>query len=133
MSLREQLEREASRASAAVPLLADDAVTAALERAARLVGERRTAIAAANAADVQAAAGLDPGSLDRLRLDAARIEALATELAQLAALPPLDREEESRRLENGLLDSARGPRRIARAETMSPRRRIEGPVERARP
>jgi len=107
MSLRDQLEREAARASAAVPLLADEAVTAALERAARLVGERRTAIAAANAADVQAAAGLDPGSLDRLRLDAARIEALAAELAQLAALPPLDREEESRRLENGLHVSVR--------------------------
>jgi glutamate-5-semialdehyde dehydrogenase len=107
MSLRDQLEREAARASAAVPLLADDAVTAALERAARLVGERRTAIAAANAADVQAAAGLDSGSLDRLRLDAARIEALATELAQLAALPPLDREEESRRVENGLHVSVR--------------------------
>jgi glutamate-5-semialdehyde dehydrogenase len=107
MSLRDQLEREAARASAAVPLLADDAVTAALEHAARLVGERRTAIAAANAADVQAAAGLDSGSLDRLRLDAARIEALAAELAQLAALPPLDREEESRRLENGLHVSVR--------------------------
>jgi gamma-glutamyl phosphate reductase len=73
MSLREQLEHEAAAAAAAVPLLKDDAVTDAHERAARLVGERRASIAAANAADVDAAEGLDPGSLDRLRLDASRI------------------------------------------------------------
>jgi glutamate-5-semialdehyde dehydrogenase len=102
MSLHEQLEQEATAAAAAVPLLKDDAVTDALERAARLVGERRAAIAAANSADVGAAGGLDPGSLDRLRLDATRIDALAEQLAQLAALPPLEREEDSWQLENGL-------------------------------
>jgi glutamate-5-semialdehyde dehydrogenase len=107
MSLHEQLEQEATAAAAAVPLLKDDAVTDALERAARLVGERRAAIAAANSADVGAAGGLDPGSLDRLRLDATRIDALAEQLAQLAALPPLEREEDSWQLENGLGVSVR--------------------------
>jgi glutamate-5-semialdehyde dehydrogenase len=107
MSLREQLEHEAAAAAAAVPLLKDDGVTDALERAARLVGERRESIAAANAADVDAAEGLDPGSLDRLRLDASRIDALAEQLAQLAALPPLERDEDAWELENGLSVSVR--------------------------
>ena len=107
MSLREELAREAADAAAAVPLLSDDAVTGALERAAALVGERREAIAAANAADVEAAGGLDPGSLDRLRLDASRIDALAEQLAQLAALPPLDRDEDAWQLANGLSVSVR--------------------------
>jgi len=107
MSLRDELEREAAAAAAAVPVLKDDAVTDALQRAARLVGERREAIAAASSADVGAAGGLDPGSLDRLRLDASRIDALAEQLAQLAALPPLERDEDSWQLENGLGVSVR--------------------------
>ena len=107
MSLREEVELEATAAAAAVPLLSDDAVTDGLERAAALVGERRESIAAANAADVEAAEGLDPGSLDRLRLDAARIDALAEQLAHLAALPPLERDEDGWRLENGLAVSVR--------------------------
>ena len=107
MSLREDLEREAAAAAAAVQLLSDDAVTDALEQASRLVGERREAIAAANAADVAAASGLDAGSLDRLRLDPSRIAALAVELAGLAALPPLERDEGGRQLANGLHVSVR--------------------------
>jgi glutamate-5-semialdehyde dehydrogenase len=107
MSLRDEIQREAAAAAAAVPLLKDDAVTDALERAARLVGERREAIAVANAVDVDAAEGLDPGSLDRLRLDASRIDALAEQLTQLAALPPLERDEDAWQLENGLSVSVR--------------------------
>jgi len=107
MSLRDQLQQEAAAAAAAVPFLRDDAVTAALERAARLVVERRDAIAAANDADVNAAAGLDAGSLDRLRLDAARIDALGEQLGELAALPPLERDEDGWRLDNGLEVSVR--------------------------
>jgi glutamate-5-semialdehyde dehydrogenase len=102
MTLREQLEAEAAAAAAAVAHLTDDAVTHALERAAQLVGERHDSIAAANAADVEAAGGLDEGSLDRLRLDAKRIDALADQLAQLAALPALERDEDSWQLDNGL-------------------------------
>jgi glutamate-5-semialdehyde dehydrogenase len=104
--LREQVKREAAAAHAAVPQLTDEAVARALELAAGLVGERRDAIAEANAADV-AAADLDEGALDRLRLDDARIAALGEQLAQLAALPPLEREDESWKLENGLHISLR--------------------------
>jgi glutamate-5-semialdehyde dehydrogenase len=99
--MREQVEREARAAHEAVAQLTDDGVARALERAARLVGGRREAIAAANAADV-AAAELDEGALDRLRLDDSRIDALAEQLGQLAELPPLERDEDAWELDNGL-------------------------------
>ena len=101
MSLREQVEREATAAHRAVGALSDGAVAQALARAAGLVGERRDAILAANAADV-AAADLDEGAMDRLRLDDARIAALTAQLAELAELPPLERAEAAWTLENGL-------------------------------
>ena len=104
--LREQVAREAAAAHGAVGALTDEGVARALELAAALVGERHDAIAQANAADVQAA-DLDEGALDRLRLDDARISALGEQLAQLAALPPLEREDESWELENGLRVSLR--------------------------
>jgi glutamate-5-semialdehyde dehydrogenase len=104
--LMEQVAREAAAAQEAVGALTDGGVARALELAAALVGERHDAIAQANAADV-AAAELDEGGLDRLRLDDARIAALGEQLAQLAALPPLEREDESWELENGLLVSLR--------------------------
>jgi glutamate-5-semialdehyde dehydrogenase len=104
--LKEQVEREAAAANDAVGLLTDDGVARALEHAAALVGERRDAIAAANADDV-AAAQLDEGALDRLRLDDARIDALAEQLSQLAALPPLERDEDGWELDNGLRVSVR--------------------------
>ncbi|HEY3543788.1 MAG TPA: aldehyde dehydrogenase family protein [Gaiellaceae bacterium] len=100
--MREQIEREARAAHAAVASLHDDAVAHALARAAALVRGRRRAIGAANAADVHAAHSLDEGARDRLRLDDARIDALAEQLAQLAALPPLERVEDGWRLESGL-------------------------------
>jgi glutamate-5-semialdehyde dehydrogenase len=104
--LRDQVEREAAAAQAAVGALTDEGVARALELAAVLVGERHDSIAQANAADV-AAADLDEGALDRLRLDDARIAALGEQLAQLAALPPLEREDESWELDNGLHVSLR--------------------------
>jgi glutamate-5-semialdehyde dehydrogenase len=101
--LRAVVEREAAAAHAAVSELTDEAVTRALEHAAELVDERSDAIARANAADVDAAAErLDEGALDRLRLDPERIAALRVQLAQLAALPPLERDEDAWELENGL-------------------------------
>jgi len=99
--MRAEVELEAAAAAAAVAELTDDGVTQALERAAVLVGERHDAIAAANAEDVHAA-DLDEGALDRLRLDDTRIAALGTQLAELAALPPLERAEDAWQLENGL-------------------------------
>jgi glutamate-5-semialdehyde dehydrogenase len=104
--MRDQIEEEAGKAAAAVERLDDERVGLALERAAGLVAERRDAIAAANAADV-AAATVDEGALDRLRLDDARIAALADQLSQLAALPPLERDEDGWELENGLRVSVR--------------------------
>ncbi len=100
--LREQVAREAAAAHAAVAALTDAGVAQALARAAELVEERRDVIADANAADVAGAADLDPGALDRLRLDDARIGALAEQLAQLAELPPLERLEDAWTLDNGL-------------------------------
>jgi glutamate-5-semialdehyde dehydrogenase len=101
--LRDVVEREAAAAHAAVSELTDAAVTRTLELAAELVDERSDAIARANAIDVDAAAErLDEGALDRLRLDPTRIAALREQLAQLAALPPLERDEDGWEVENGL-------------------------------
>jgi glutamate-5-semialdehyde dehydrogenase len=104
--MREQVEHEAAQAAAAVGQLHDEGVARALERAAELVDERAETIAEANAADVEAAT-LDEGALDRLRLDDARIAALREQLVQLAALPPLERDEDAWTLENGLRVSVR--------------------------
>ncbi len=104
--LRDQVEREATAARQSVGALSDEGVAHALELAAGLIAERHDAIADANAADV-AAAELDEGALDRLRLDDSRIHALGEQLAQLAALPPLQREDESWQLDNGLQVSLR--------------------------
>lgn len=104
--VRQLVEAEARDAAAALPLLRDDAVAAALADAAALLRERRARVLAANAADMDAAT-LDEGALDRLRLDDARVEALAEQLATMAALPPLDRNAGSWSLENGLRVSER--------------------------
>ena len=104
--MREQVEREARAAHEAAARLTDDGVARALEQAAQLVVERRDAISAANLADIESA-NLDEGALDRLRLDDARIDALAEQLAQLASLPPLERDEGSWQLDNGLQVSTR--------------------------
>ena len=62
----------------------------AIERAAELLLERADAIAAASAADVEAARGQRADAfLDRLALDRTRIEGLAEELREVAALPDL--------------------------------------------
>lgn len=96
--MREQIEQEARAAHAAVPHLNDDGVTRALARAAQLVRERREPIGEANRADLDAATDLDEGTRDRLRLD---IDALAEQLAQLAELPPLERDEDAWTIDGG--------------------------------
>jgi glutamate-5-semialdehyde dehydrogenase len=106
MSLREALEREAEAARAASGSLRDDAVTEALSAAAAILAERRPEVLAANEADV-AAAELDEGALDRLRLGDERLAAIEEQLRALAALPPLQREGASWRLDNGLEVSER--------------------------
>jgi glutamate-5-semialdehyde dehydrogenase len=91
-----------------VPQLTDGAVGEALSAAAALVRERRAEILAANAADCEAAQGrLDEGMLDRLRLDAGRVEGLAEQVQAVAAIAPLEREIASWTLQNGLRVSER--------------------------
>jgi glutamate-5-semialdehyde dehydrogenase len=102
-TLREQIEAEAAAANRAAPALQDDAVADALRRAAGIVRERSEAILRANATDWEAAAGrLDEGTLDRLRLDGARVDALAGQLEAMAGIEPLEREAGSWTLANGL-------------------------------
>jgi glutamate-5-semialdehyde dehydrogenase len=108
MSLHDLIEAEAAAANRAAPALNDDAVAEALRSAARIVGERQDAILRANAVDCEAATGrLDEGTLDRLRLDAPRVEALARQLEAMAEVEPLEREERSWTLANGLRVSER--------------------------
>jgi glutamate-5-semialdehyde dehydrogenase len=102
MDLREQVEREAAAARGAATELTDEGVASALAAAAGLVRSQGSTILAANRADVEGAAGLDEGVLDRLRLDEARVEALAGQLDSLAALEPLARETDTWVLPNGL-------------------------------
>jgi glutamate-5-semialdehyde dehydrogenase len=108
VSLRDDIEREAAAAGAAAAALTDESVSEALRRAGALVRDRGAAILEANAVDVEEASErLDAGTLDRLRLDAARVEALARQLEVLADIPPLEREADSWTLPNGLRVSER--------------------------
>ena len=106
--LRQLVEREAAEAHRAAPLLTDERVAAALRGAAELVREQRHEILAANAEDLAAAGGtLDEGTVDRLRLDDARVESLASQVEATAALDPLERVAAEWTLANGLRVSER--------------------------
>jgi len=107
MGIQDAIEREAAEANRASAALRDDLVADALRRAAALVRERRSALLAANAADVEAAAGLDEGTLDRLRLDESRVESLAAQAEAMAEIEPLERNVASWTLANGLRVSER--------------------------
>src|SRR4051794_1661597 len=101
--IREQLEREAREAAAALPMLTDELVELALAGAAELLRERAGAVFEANSEDVAAGAGrLDEGALDRLRLDEQRLDAIAAQLRSLSELPSLERVISSWTLDNGL-------------------------------
>ena len=68
--------------------------------------DQTEAVEAANAIDLAAAhaAGLAPAMLDRLRLDAARIKAMAVDVEHVASLPdPLAQRFDLRALPNGLI------------------------------
>jgi len=108
VTLRQEIEVEAAEANRATRFLRDDAVAEALRGAAALVRERRGAILEANAGDCEVAAGrLDEGTLDRLRLDGGRVEALARQVEAMAEVEPLEREAGSWTLPNGLRVSER--------------------------
>jgi len=103
VAIRDQIEQEALEANRATRHLRDDEVAEALRRAGALVRERRSAILAANEADVDGATGrLDEGTLDRLRLDEQRVESLARQVESMADVEPLERDAGSWTLENGL-------------------------------
>ena len=89
-----------------MPRLTDDAVATALSLAAGRISTQSERVLAANEADV-AAAELDEGALDRLRLDPGRLAAIAAQLDELAALPPLERRVTEWTLPNGLEVSER--------------------------
>jgi glutamate-5-semialdehyde dehydrogenase len=104
----EAVRREAEAAREASAALSDDAVADALRLMPQLIARERDALLAENEADVAAATGrLDEGSLDRLRLDPARVDELAKQVAAVAELPPLDRVIDEWTLENGLRVEAR--------------------------
>ncbi|WP_419995178.1 aldehyde dehydrogenase family protein [Streptomyces boninensis] len=93
----------AERAKAAAASLvgaADAAIDSALRGMAERVRAAEGALAAANAEDLAAAerSGMSPALLDRLRLDAPRLEAMAAQLLALADVPhdPRDRVVEER-------------------------------------
>jgi glutamate-5-semialdehyde dehydrogenase len=81
--------RAAVEAAQLLALAATEQKDAALAAAAAALRAREPEILAANAHDMKAgeAAGLSGAMLDRLKLDAARVEAMAKGIEQIAALP----------------------------------------------
>ena len=106
--IRTEVEARCRAARAALPSLAEApraVKDAALTAAARLIRGRTREILAANAQDLAAAeaAGRSAAYLDRLRLDPARVEAIAGALEAVAALPdPVGTEIARWRRPNGL-------------------------------
>ncbi len=88
-SMMQEIGRAAVAAATELALASTAAKNRALEQAAATVRARAGDILAANDADMAAAtaAGLAPAMLDRLRLDARRVEAIARGLDEIVALP----------------------------------------------
>jgi glutamate-5-semialdehyde dehydrogenase len=100
-----ELGRRARAAAATLAGASTAAKNAALLAAADLIVERADELLAANAADIDAAAaaGMEPGPLDRLRLSDARVAGMATGLRDVAALPdPIGEILDGWRRPNGL-------------------------------
>jgi glutamate-5-semialdehyde dehydrogenase len=97
----------AARARAAASVLARTPETqsaAAIRAAADALRANVPAILASNAEDLSRAAGLSAAMQDRLRLDPARVEAIAAALDSVAALPtPLGQVIDEARRPNGLV------------------------------
>ncbi len=103
-TVQERLER-AHDAARGVGLLSDAAKADALRAIADAIDAATPQIVAANADDLARGRenGLSDGLLDRLRLDAARVAALAAAVRDVAALPdPVGRVLEERTLPNGV-------------------------------
>ncbi len=105
MSTVAELGRRAKAASRLLAGAATPAKDAALLTAADLLLQRASEIQHANEADVEAAAaaGMEPGPLDRLRLTDARLDGMANGLRQVAALAdPIGEVLDGWRRPNGL-------------------------------
>jgi glutamate-5-semialdehyde dehydrogenase len=104
-SVMNRLGREARQAARALALASDADRSRALRVAAAAIRDRAAEIATANARDVAEARarGTSPAFIDRLILDAGRIEGMASGLGTIAALPdPVGRIEAVHERPNGL-------------------------------
>jgi glutamate-5-semialdehyde dehydrogenase len=104
-SLCLDLAQQARRAARKLAVAGGASKDAWLRRSAAALLERREEVLAANAADVAAAPGrgLTAAALDRLRLDARRLDEMARALRDVAALPdPIGETITSSRRPNGL-------------------------------
>jgi glutamate-5-semialdehyde dehydrogenase len=99
----EAMGREARDAAALLRTGAAETRSAAIEAMARRLRESKARVLAANAADVAQASGM----VDRLRLDDARVEAIARSLEEVASLPDPVGEEIARWTRPNGLDIAR--------------------------
>ena len=82
-----RIGRAARAAAGVLETAAPETKSAVLHTAAAAIRSDYTTILAANAKDMAAAQGLSPALIDRLRLDEARVEAMARGLEEIAALP----------------------------------------------
>ena len=108
----EEVRAAARAARGAAPSLAgapDGAIDAALGAMAQALQDAAPAVLAANEEDMRAAAGdgLPAGVRDRLRLDDARLKAMAAQLEILAGVAPEPASREIRELPGGLVLSER--------------------------
>jgi glutamate-5-semialdehyde dehydrogenase len=96
---------QAQRASRELATLSTGAKNDALEAMAVALEQRADEILEANARDMEAGeeAGLDPGLMDRLKLDERRLSDIARDVRSIAKLPdPVGETIDGHRLENGL-------------------------------
>jgi glutamate-5-semialdehyde dehydrogenase len=101
----ERVAREAREASLELGQATGKQKNAWLRKSAQVLRERTAEILAANALDIAAAPGfgLTDAAIDRLRLNPARVDAIATGLEEVAALPdPVGETIESSVRPNGL-------------------------------
>jgi len=101
----EQLGKQAQRAARRLRTLDTETKNRALEGIAQALLERQADILAANAKDLAAsrAAGLSEAMLDRLLLNEARLQSMATDTRHIIALPdPVGETFDGRTLPNGL-------------------------------
>lgn len=112
-ALMRAMGRRARAAARALALASAETKTAALNGAAAAIRARAAEILAANAEDVAAAraAGITESVIDRLTLTTARLEGVASAVAEIAALPdPVGAVTESWERPNGLrLERVRTP------------------------